>query len=204
MKRFSIIMYIIMAVMSFTGCQTILMRVYGVRMIDGFKEKDYAKFIASIPEDIDYLSIIGNPEQFKLVNGLTADKIWQHALYQPVLILYFKGDSLVSIHYNCAVKSNGIRVDWNWKHDFDEFPPIPAVSLDGLELTRNQLASIYPEVSGNESYSIVFCWTNMMTRYSKTALREICENLKRFGYEKDTKLYLINNDLIFSELNLEE
>lgn len=196
-----IMRYLLLPIIIFllTSCQSIIMRIYGINEINGLNDKGYNKFIKLIPEEIDCLSIIGTGEQFGLATNLTDDENLRHKLYQPIVLLYFKEDSLVTIQYNCAVRSNGFEVDWNWNHDFDYFPPQSALELKNISLNRSSFEGIYQEICDNKTYSVIVFWTNLLPRYAKTALREVLDNIIRFKKTQETKIYLINNDIFFSK-----
>ena len=132
------------------------------------------------------------------VSELGADSMQMKDLYQPLKIMYFHGDSLVSLHINCYCPPTlGFNLNWNFKHQFDVFPPATTVPLEGYTVTRTQMQSVFPEIKGEADYTVLVFWTNMLHKVSRSEIRTVYRNLKRFGPSTGSgaEVYLINDDI---------
>jgi hypothetical protein len=74
------------------------------------------------------------------------------------------------------------------------FPPTTSVALDGYTVTRSQLMSIFPEIKGDSDYTVIVFWTNMLSKISRSEIKTVYKNLKKFGRLNDVEVYLINDD----------
>ncbi|MBO4402636.1 MAG: hypothetical protein J5792_02985, partial [Bacteroidales bacterium] len=146
---------------------------YGYRPLKSFEQKKCDRFAKSIDRHtVSICPIIGDSVQFAVYRNLSSDSLWRDwRLVQPMQILYFANDSLVSFHRNCTARGKLFSLDWNFDNRFGEFPPKTAVPLEDNGLSYRKLQQIYqlPE-SLNTEYQIVIFWTNMFRRISKDAV----------------------------------
>ena len=150
--------------------------------------------------DVDYVDIVGEAEQFLSVMGLTSDSSVLHRIYQPIQILYFDKDSLVSFHVNCTAPSKGLNLDWNYQGRFETFPPHSPIEVESCPLSLGDYRKIYSEIEVGDGCSIIVFWTNMLYKFSRSAILSVVENMKIYAPNLNIKLYLINNDKFFSQV----
>jgi len=177
---------------------------FGFREIHGYNTEQCEKFYKKLPKDFEFTPLVCNEKQFQQVSELGTDSMQMKNLYQPLKIMYFHGDSLVSFHINCYCPPTfGFNLNWNFNHQFDEFPPATTVPLDGMTVTRSQMRTIFPEIKGEADYTVLIFWTNMLHKVSKKEIKTVYKNLKKFQQFNNTEVYLINNDIMMTK-SLEE
>ena len=195
---------LLVLLLTFTGCNTLAPMLFGFREINGYNAEQCEKFYKKLPKDFEFTPLVCNEKQFYQVSELGADSMQMKNLYQPLKIMYFYGDSLVSFHINCYCPPTlGFNLNWNFNHQFDEFPPTTSVPLDGMTVTRNQMQTIFPEINGDADYIVLIFWTNMLHKVSKGEIKTVYKNLQKFQQLNYTKIYLINNDIMMTK-SLEE
>ena len=197
-KKMTFISCIFLFVIVVSGCKSLGYKIMGVKELDGFNEKSYESFMRKLP-DIDYVDIVGETEQFWSVMDLTTDSSVLHRIYQPIQILYFDKDSLVSFHVNCTAPSKGLNLDWNYQGRFEAFPPRSPIEVESCPLSLGDYRNVYSEIEESEGYSIIVFWTDMLYKFSRSAILSVAENMKKYGTDLSIKLYLINNDKFFSQ-----
>lgn len=186
--------------LALTGCNTLMPTLFGLQEIHGYDARQCEKFYKRLPKDFDFTPVVCDDEQFFAVSNLGADSMQMKDLYQPLKIMYFHGDTLVSFHINCYCPPTVFfNLKWNFKHQFDVFPPATTVPLDGMTVTRSQLMDIFPEIKGNSDYTVLVFWTNMLAKISRSEIKTVYKNLKKFGYLKDVEVYLVNDDIIMTK-----
>ena len=203
MRRCRLVLLLVL-LLTFTGCNTLASLLFGFREIHGYNTEQCEKFYKKLPKDFEFTPLVCNEKQFQQVSELGTDSMQMKNLYQPLKIMYFHGDSLVSFHINCYCPPTfGFNLNWNFNHQFDEFPPATTVPLDGMTVTRSQLQTIFPEIKGNADYTVLIFWTNMLHKISKGEIKTVYKNLKRFGPSTgsgaDVEIYLINNDIMMTK-----
>ncbi|MBO6023492.1 MAG: hypothetical protein J6P83_01395 [Bacteroidales bacterium] len=177
---------------------------FGFREIHGYDAEQCEKFYKKLPKDFEFTPLVCNEKQFMQVSELGTDSMQMKNLYQPLKIMYFHGDSLVSFHINCYCPPTlGFNLNWNFNHQFDEFPPATTVPLNGMTVTRSQMRTIFPEIKGEADYTVLIFWTNMLHKVSKREIKTVYKNLKKFQQFNNTEVYLINNDIMMTK-SLEE
>ena len=187
--------------LSFSSCNTLAPMLFGFREIHGYDAEQCEKFYRKLPNDFAFTPLVCNEEQFRQVSNLGADSMQMKDLYQPLKIMYFHGEELVSFHINCYCPPTiGFNLNWNFNHQFDEFPPRTSVPLDGYGLKRSDMQAVFPEIAGEKGYTVLVFWTNMLHKISKSEIKTVCKNLKKFGHLNDAEVYLINNDIPLSGL----
>ena len=184
--------------LALTGCNTLMPTLFGLQEIHGYDARQCEKFYKRLPKDFDFTPVVCDDEQFFAVSNLGADSMQMKDLYQPLKIMYFHGDSLVSYHINCYCPPMVFfNLKWNFKHQFDVFPPTTTVPLEGYTVTRSQMQSVFPEIKGEKEYTVLVFWTNMLHKVSRAEIKTVYRNLKRFGTSTGSgaEVYLINDDI---------
>ena len=186
------------------SCNTLAPMLFGFREINGYNPEQCAKFYKKLPKDFVFTPLVCDEEQFWQISNLGVDSMQMKDLYQPLKIMYFHGDSLVSLHINCYCPPTlGFNLNWNYNHQFDVFPPFTSVAVEDYTLTRNDMQAIFPEIKGTADYTVLVFWTNMLHKISNSEIRTVYKNLKKFGHLNHAEIYLINNDILMSK-SLEE
>ena len=200
MKKFKTIV-LISVLLTLTGCSALMPLLLGLQEIDGYNAEQCAKFYKKLPEDFAFTPVVCDDEQFFAVSNLGADSMQMKDLYQPLKIMYFHGDSLVSLHINCYCPPTlGFNLNWNYNHQFEVFPPRTSVPLDGYALKRSDMQAVFPEIAGEKGYTVLVFWTNMLHKISKSEIKTVYKNLKKFGQLDEVDVYLINNDITMTKL----
>ena len=205
MRRMLVIV-ISAVLLALSSCNTLMPLLFGFREINGYDAEQCEKFYKKQPNDFEFTPLVCDEKQFWQVSGLGADSMQMKDLAQPLKIMYFHGDSLVSFHINCYCPSTlGFNLNWDYDHQFDVFPPRSSVALDGYKLKRADLQAIFPEIKGEADYTVLVFWTNMLHKVSKAEIRTVYRNLKKFcpaalrqaqgSLDLKAEIYLINNDI---------
>ena len=201
-KYASIIVIAVLLVLS--GCNTLAPMLFGFREINGYDAEQCEKFYRKLPKDFAFTPLVCDEEQFMQVSELGADSMQMKNLYQPLKIMYFHSSELVSFHVNCYCPPTlGFNLNWNYNHQFDEFPPTTSVPLDGYKVKLSEMQTVFPEIKGEKGYTVLVFWTNMLHKISKSEIKTVYKNLKKFGQLEMVEVYLINNDILMSK-SLEE
>ena len=201
-KYASIIVIAVLLVLS--GCNTLAPMLFGFREINGYDAEQCEKFYRKLPKDFAFTPLVCGEEQFRQVSNLGADSMQMKNLYQPLKIMYFHSSELVSFHVNCYCPPTlGFNLNWNYNHQFDEFPPTTSVPLDGYKVKLSEMQTVFPEIKGEKGYTVLVFWTNMLHKISKSEIKTVYKNLKKFGQLEMVEVYLINNDILMSK-SLEE
>ena len=128
----------------------------------------------------------------------------RHKLYQPIQILYFEKDKLVSWHVNCTAPSHGFNLNWNYDQRFETFPPISPLNCDSINITLRQYKGVYPEISGNKDFTVLIFWTNVLAKVSQSAIKTTFENINKFHKNNLCDVFLINDDNFLIEMSEEK
>lgn len=201
-KYASIIVIAVLLVLS--GCNTLAPMLFGFREINGYDAEQCEKFYRKLPKDFAFTPLVCGEDQFRQVSNLGADSMQMKNLYQPLKIMYFHSSELVSFHVNCYCPPTlGFNLNWNYNHQFDEFPPTTSVPLDGYKVKLSEMQTVFPEIKGEKGYTVLVFWTNMLHKISKSEIKTVYKNLKKFGQLEMVEVYLINNDILMSK-SLEE
>ena len=180
MKKHTLLLILILTLAFLTSCNTLAPMLFGFREINGYDAEQCEKFYRKLPKDFAFTPLVCDEEQFRQVSNLGAD--------------------LVSFHINCYCPPTlGFNLNWNYNHQFDEFPPATTVPLDGMTVTRSQMQTVFPEIKGEKGYTVLVFWTNMLHKISKSEIKTVCKNLKEFGHLNDAEIYLINEDIPLTE-----
>ncbi|MBP6386315.1 MAG: hypothetical protein KA313_06375 [Pseudarcicella sp.] len=167
----------------FTSCSLI----FGIKDINKVSSIDYQNELKILNNSKKHVEIYSDSNSFsKYVNM----DLYQKELYQPIQILYFHNDSLISHHLNCYAKGGIGKLDWNTEFRFSTFPPKSAAMLR-KNITISSLKAIYPDIKNNK-YTIIFFWSSMLFRQTKDAKMIIERNL----IENNVDLINVNINLI--------
>ena len=174
---------------------------YDFKPIKQFDQKEYDKMITSvIDRDFKIKPIVSDYEQFDAYRTCIQDSLWQHqTAVQPVQILYFKKDSLLSYHINCTAKGGFSNLNWNTDQRFETFPPATAVPITPQMQNLSKIRDIYG-INDDSEYLIVVFWTNMLPKISKSAIETVKSNLRENGAVKKAAIVLINTDKFYVTL----
>ena len=171
---------------------------YGYKPIKQFDQKDYDQMITSVmDQDFKINPIVSDYEQFDTYRTCIQDSLWQHqTAVQPVQILYFTKDSLLSYHINCTAKGGFSNLNWNTDQRFETFPPVSAVPITPQMQNLSKIRDIYG-INDDSEYLIVVFWTNMLPKISKSAIETVKTNLRENGAAKKAAIVLINTDKFY-------
>ena len=141
---------------------------YGYKPIKQFDPNEYNSVISSVlDENFRINHLISDSEQFDSYRRSVSDTNWQQKLSgQPIQVLYFKGDTLVSYRANCFARGGLLNLDWNVNHRFERFPPTSALSLTHTMLSLPKIKKIY-NLTDNNEYLIIVFWNTMLSKVSK-------------------------------------
>lgn len=174
---------------------------YGYKPIKQFDKNEYEAVVASVLDDnFKMYSIISDSVQFASYRKILSDSLWQHSTSaQPIQILYFKGDKLVSYHINCTARGSLSGLNWNTEHRFETFPPASAMPITPSMSSLSEIRNIY-HISDKNEYLIVVFWSNMLSKISKSAIETVKSNLSKYGNIDKTSIVLINTDKYYVSL----
>ncbi len=174
---------------------------YDFKPIKQFDQKEYDKMIISVLDrNFKIKPIVSEYEQFDAYRTCIQDSLWQHqTAVQPVQILYFKKDSLLSYHINCTAKGGLSNLNWNTDQRFETFPPATAVPITPQMQNLSKIRDIYG-INDDSEYLIVVFWTNMLPKISKSAIETVKTNLRENGAANKAAIVLINTDKFYVTL----
>ena len=174
---------------------------YGYKTLKQFDQKDYDQMITSVLDrDFKISPIVSDYGQFDAYRTCIQDSLWQHqTAVQPVQILYFKKDSLLSYHINCTAKGGFSNLNWNTDQRFETFPPVSAVPITPQMQNLSKIKDIYGIHDDSEFLVVVF-WTNMLPKISKSAIETVKTNLRENGAVNKTGIVLVNTDKFYVAL----
>ena len=171
---------------------------YGYKPLKQFDRNNYDQMITSVlDQDYKISHIVSDYEQFDAYRTCIQDSLWQHkTAVQPVQILYFKKDSLLSYHINCTAKGGFSNLNWNTDQRFETFPPVSAVPITPQMQNLSKIRDIYG-IHDDSEYLIVVFWTNMLPKISKSAIETVKSNLRENGAVNKAAIVLINTDKFY-------
>ena len=181
------------ACLLFAGCNSLVGMLVGYKELRVFNENDCNTFLTESQAILPCSQILSTTEQTNSVLSLDTSQAVFHDLYQPVHVLCFDGDSLVSWLVQCyATKPGSLKVDWNHDGRFNTFPPQSSVSVPYNHLTLSHYKQIYPTLLSPTRYTVLIIYTNMMRRVSHSAVEAAALSLR--GHHNETTTFLINTD----------
>lgn len=180
------------------GCSFVLSKLYGVKNLKSFDKDKCEKFINSIDfKNIPHYTHYIDSISFRCYYSI--NKKYSKDLYQPIQILYFRNDSLVSFHANCYAKGSFTHLNWNYDNKFKYFIPKSAVNTDsiGIQLSKvNSCFNLTIKDTSNKIY-IYILWTRVLEKVSYSAIQVVINNIIETHSEDKAVIYLINNDQFF-------
>jgi len=195
------IIFLVIISLSITSCTFIFSKLYGVKEISGFNQREYRKFINSVKDStITMYDIAIDSSDFTRFFKYETSPHKRKIFSQPIQILYFnKSKKLISFHANCFAKGKLTNLDWNTDLRFNTFPPLSAVAADSIPTNLNKYRSILETINftDNKKYVIIIFWTRMLEKVSKTAILTVINNLKKFNKVNDSVIILVNTDDFF-------
>ncbi len=192
--KFVIGLEIIVSFIALSGCGML----YGYRRIQTFDETVYSKFISEIDDTaLTIQPLVSDYSTFRSYRFICEDSLWQNFYSgQPVQILYFMNNSLVSYHVNCMAKGMFSNLNWNTENRFDSFPP--SSSLKPPHIIPNNVFCLY-DINQKDKCVVIVFWTTMFCEVSKSAIETVKSNIHRYGKCQDVVVYLINTDYYYLE-----
>ena len=174
---------------------------YGYKPLKQFDRNNYDQMITSVlDQDYKISHIVSDYEQFDAYRTCIQDSLWQHkTAVQPVQILYFKKDSLLSYHINCTAKGGLSNLNWNTNQRFETFPPVSAVPITPQMQNLSKIRDIYG-INDDSEYLVVVFWTNMLPKISKSAIETVKTNLRENGALNKSTIVLVNTDKFYEKL----
>ncbi len=174
---------------------------YGYKPLKQFDQNNYDQMITSVlDQDFKINHTVSEYEQFDAYRTCIQDSLWQHqTAVQPIQILYFKKDSLLSYHINCTAKGGFSNLNWNTDQRFETFPPATAVLITPEMQNLSKIRDIYG-INDDSEYLIVVFWTNMLPKISKSAIETVKANLRKNGALNKATIVLVNTDKFYEKL----
>ena len=195
------VLLLILSLVFLISCNTLAPMLFGFREINSYDAEQCERIYKKLPKDFAFTPLVCDEKQFRQVSELGADSMQMKDLYQPLKIMCFHGDSLVSLHINCYCPPTlGFNLNWNYDHQFDVFPPTTSVPLDGYTVKLSDMQAVFPEIKGEKNYTVLVFWTNMLHKVSKGEMKTVYKNLRRFCHLNDVDVYLVNVDITMTEL----
>lgn len=187
---------------SLGSCSFIMYKAYGVRTLRKFDRNACEKAVASIDtKGIEVKQFYADTAAYKCTRRMPVSKKVRKDFSQPVQILYFRHDTLVSYHANCYAQGKPTQLNWNYAGRFEQFVPKSAIKLDSvpLQLSKFLNCNSNPLIVPKKKYTVVIYWTTMTEKISKDAIETVIDNINRFKANSESQILLINNDQAFVE-----
>lgn len=194
------IIYLLL-ILLFSGCGLILSKMYGIRELREFDKSRCEDFVKAIDKkNILTFSLYADTSAFNCVRRKASGPSARKDFSQPIQILYFREDTLVSFHANCYAQGTASRLNWNTNGRFEKFIPASAVTPDtALRHVRNFISChALQEIPEGKPCIVIVYWTLMMEKLSREAIETVIDNLEKFNQTDRVVLYLINNDQSFA------
>lgn len=174
---------------------------YGYKPLKQFDQNNYDQMITSVlDQDFKINHTVSDYGQFDAYRTCIQDSLWQHqTAVQPIQILYFKKDSLLSYHINCTAKGGLSNLNWNTDQRFETFPPVSAVPITPQMQNLSKIRDIYG-IDDDSEYLIVVFWTNMLPKISKSAIETVKANLRKNDALNKATIVLVNTDKFYEKL----
>lgn len=191
---------LLLAILLLSGCNTLAGKIIGYKELTRHDEKETTAFLNQSRNILDCTQIISTIDQTNAVLSLDTSETVFHDLYQPIHILCFDGDSLVSWMVQCyATKPGSLKIDWNHDGRFDQFPPRASVPVPFGHLSLPRFQHIYPTLQPTTRYTIIIIYTNMLQRASRRAVEALAHSIR--GHETECAVTLINTDPWWAHLH---
>ena len=198
MKKYSLLLLFTIIIMMLNSCSSVLKKLYGIEDLKEFNPVKYEETVSYMQNHYpDVVSLISDDTLFKKHIEKFLD-FNRNDLFQPIQILYYKDDMLISYHINCYAKGalNG-RLDWNFDGKFDTYPPKTAAQIVDTQ-KLNDILSIYKMPESTDSDTIIFFWSTMLNRQAKEAFKVVVDNIQNY-YEGagSPRIITINIDKVY-------
>lgn len=190
---------LITLVLCICSCTPIMYSIYGIKRIDDYSAENNKKFLESIEnKEVDFQTIVSDTSQFMRLMRNEKDSMRMKNMGQPIKILYFKGNDLISVHINCTAPGFA-NINWNYENRFETFPPKSAIPVSEFNIKLSDVNNSYQQVTHTENeLTIIIFYTLMLERNSLGAINTAFNNLTDNNIKDDTNVFLINCDKIFS------
>lgn len=206
LRTLSILVLLLLLLGSFTSCERILMKAFGVRLYvqasDERTEKSRRKY--RIPADAHFIM---DSSYWSLLRDVQAvDSLTAKNHYQPLQALYFDSTgTLVSFHVNCNAGGYP-NLQWNRGNMFARFVPQSQTPVDTLVklstllpyLRRPDGRGIGPGDLAPRKYTVLLAWSVFMGRQSKRLIRTVRDNCALAAPGTVRLLYVEMDHLLFS------
>lgn len=191
MKQCCLLLLFLMLTGFLSSCSTVLKKLYGIEDLKAFdpvKVKECERYMTDLYPSAT--AIISSDTSFKKFIDEFSE-FNKNDVSQPIQILYFKNDSLISYHINCYAKGslNG-HLNWNYDGRMNSYPPKSAVQLS-VRKRLSDLISIYEFPTLRESDVIVFFWSTLLNRQSKEAFKVIVDNIENSNFPDTNRKQII-------------
>jgi len=187
-----------------SSCGALLSSLYGVKRLKKFDEEGFNNFKNKFVNKSTITDFfISSKESFKVYSNTTKDYYNIKNKSQPIQILYFENDSLISFHANCYAKGTAKNLNWNTDNRFETFPPKSAVDAN-LNIRFSIIKNIYPQlnntvIKNKKKYAVVFFWTNVLEKISHDAINQVYLNIEQHNMVDSVQIITLNNDNSFIE-----
>lgn len=173
-------------------------RLYGINEITSFDSVAYEKTIREINDDYpgDIQFVVCDTTQYKKYGELDFGE-YSHALRQPIQILYFQKDTLLSYHANCFAKGGLTNIDWNVNNRFEHFIPKSAIKMDDIAIPITSLSAIFNLEPDESKINVFIFWTNYLGKISESTIQLVKNNIRDANKIDETSITVINTDLYF-------
>lgn len=196
------ILYVTIVIGCLTGCSAILSKMYGISTLKKFDKEKCEQFVSTIDKkNIKFFSYYADTNSYNCVRKIPISNGVKKDFSQPIQIIYFNNDSLVSFHANCYAKGSASNLNWNIDNRFNQFIPKTAIDIDSAKFSIKDFSKCYPNqlIVKEKKVTVIIYWTLMLEKISKTAIETVINNIQNNKVENDVVVYLINNDQSFIE-----
>lgn len=188
-----------------TSCRAIVYKAAGIKDIKEFDQKEYEKFAAELTgpyQGTKYSFAVSDSGMQNYV--LLYTDTFKNNAAQPIQLLYFKDQKLVSFHANCYAPGKNLRT-LNWRFDgrFDKYIPKSAVDISSEHITLAALLKNFnlDEQLVNEPEIIVVLWSRMLDKRITDLNEVVIENLLAHNKGEFPPIIYLNTDQFFISQN---
>jgi len=213
-----ILLSVILIFVPLTSCNSVFMRLYGIKKIRYVTEKDIIGQAQKMGIDTGRIFVLknsqpdsGNSKNIMITNNNNNNNktcVYDPTQFrhnQPLQALYFNSKgALISFHNNCY--TGGFpNLKWNRNNVFNFFPPKSQIPVDTVFNIKNVLRNVY-YINGGQSkltnidssdFYIVIFWNIFMYRQSRRLIMVVNDNLKLADKKSKISIYYINDDNYF-------
>lgn len=196
--------------LSFYSCNTIMIKTIGIKEQKELSIERLNKFIRKkkLPSKTSFY--IADTEKYFnfLKERYLPDSTAVKQSMQPLKVMYFVNDNLVSYHINC--NAGGFpNLTWNRNNDFVRFIPHKQVhtKLDSSFLFSDLKLYLKPTfekqntvLNSEAKIKIVVFWNFLMKRQSKRLIKLVKKNITLNKNKEAVEIYFVNNDKLYIPL----